>query len=318
MNINSSFFFLLIFVWACVGCSKNDGSEKEDNKVYALEKQELNVSYGTHPLQKMDIYFPEGYNAATPVVFTIHGGGFIAGTKEDFTSQAKLFMSMGFVTVNLSHRLVEATGLDKTPPLRINSEVKVSDEVKDVATAVEKYKTLAAEFGSGTTRMYMAGHSAGGTLAMLYVQGEQNLNKQVKASGNLAGLANLTLSEELYSNPPTHALWPNIKELLFRLTGTEPIQQNAIHLMAISPNWVSSLHKPGMPNITIMSNTNDQDLRFAPYFNTVEDARKYNQELKSRNVNSEFILMDTDHGFGRNPDDWQKAIKYTADFFKKN
>ena len=190
------------------------------------------------------------------------------------------------------------------------------DEVNDVAAAVEKYKSLAQELGSGTARMYMAGHSAGGTLAMLYVQGEKNVNKQVKASGNLAGLTNLTLSEELYSNPPEHEFWPNIRELLYRLTGTEPIPANALHLMAISPNWVSSLHKPDMPNITVLSNTNDQDLRFEPYFSTISDARKYDQELKSRGVSSEFILMDTDHGFGRNPDDWRKAIKYTTDFFK--
>ena len=37
-----------------------------------------------------------------------------------------------------------------------------------------------------------------------------------------------------------------------------------------------------MPNITVMSNTNDEDLRFAPYFNSDSDARKYDQELKSR------------------------------------
>ncbi|MCH5718113.1 alpha/beta hydrolase [Niabella hibiscisoli] len=175
----------------------------DDNRIYQLERQELNISYGTHALQKMDIYFPEDFNTATPVVFVIHGGGFVAGTKEDFTDRAKLFMSRGFVTINVSHRLVDATGLDQTPPPRISSAIKVKDEVDDIAAAVEMYKILAGGFGSGTSKMYMAGHSAGGTLAMLYVQGEKNLNKQVRASGNLAGLTNVTLPEELYNNPPT-------------------------------------------------------------------------------------------------------------------
>ncbi len=310
------FSFFPVFI---IGCKKAEQRDNpDDNKVYTLQKEELNVAYGSHPLQKMDIYFPDGFNENTPVVFVIHGGGFIAGTKENFTTQAKMYMSKGFVTVNLSHRLVDATGLDRMPPLRINSAIKVTDEVADVAAAVEKYKSLASGYGSGTARMYMVGHSAGGTLAMLYVQGDKNTNKQVKASANLAGLANLTLSEELYSNPPQHEYWPNIKELLYRLTGEEPIASNALSLMAISPNWVSSLHKPGMPNITVMSNTNDKDLRFEPYFNTIDDARKYDRELKSRGVRSEFIIMDTDHGFGRNPGDWEKAIKYTTDFFRKN
>ncbi len=69
--------------------------------------------------------------------------------------------------------------------------------------------------------MYMAGHSAGGTLAMLYAQGDENLNKQLRASGNLAGLTNVTLSQELYYNPPSRDLWPNIKELLHRMSGAE-------------------------------------------------------------------------------------------------
>ncbi len=309
---------LLLFILFLAGCKKERRVDIEDNKIYRLERQELNISYGNHALQKMDIYFPEDFNANTPVVFVIHGGGFIAGTKEDFTDRAKLFMARGFVTVNISHRLVDATGLDQTPPPRINSAVKVTDEVDDIAAAVEKYKTIAAGDGSGISKMYMAGHSAGGTLAMLYVQSDKNLNKQVRASGNLAGLTNVTLSQALYDNPPFHELWPSIKELLHRMSGAEPVKENAIYLMAISPNWVSSLNSPGMPNITVMSDTNDDDLRFAPHFSTIEDARQYHLQLRSKNVPSELVMMNTDHGFGRHPGDWQKAIKYTTDFFRQH
>ena len=309
---------LPLIILLLTGCKKNDQSAAEKDKVYALQKEEMNISYGNHPLQKMDIYFPEGYNTSTPVVFVIHGGGFIAGTKENFTAQAKLFMSKGFVTVNISHRLVDATGLTNQPPLHLASAIKVSDEVNDIAAAVEKYKSLAANFGSGITRMYMAGHSAGGTLAMLYVQGNKNINKQLRASGNLAGLTNLTLTDDIYNNPPQHEYWPALKELIYRLSGAEVVKENALSLMAISPNWVSSLNSPGMPNITVMPVSNDRDLRFEPYYSTVTDARKYDQELKARGVKSEYILMETDHGFGNAPDDWNKAITYTTDFFKKN
>jgi acetyl esterase/lipase len=308
---------LFLFILFLAGCKKEERMNIEDSRTYQIERQELNISYGSHALQKMDIYFPEDFNSNTPVVFVIHGGGFIAGTKEDFTDRAKLFMARGFVTVNISHRLVDATGLDQTPPPRINSAVTVTDEVDDIAAAVEKYKTLAASYGSGISKMYMAGHSAGGTLAMLYVQGNKNLNKQVKASGNLAGLTNITLSQELYHSPPNHEFWPNIRELLYRMSGVEPIKENALHLMAISPNWVSSLPATGMPNITVMSDTNDEDLKFAPHFSTIEDARQYHLQLRSKNVPSELVMMDTDHGFGRHPDDWKKAIKYTTNFFKK-
>lgn len=303
-------FVSFLFV---VGCKKND---PDPDKVYALVKEEIDIAYGDHVLQKMDIYFPEGYNQHTPVVFLIHGGGWIAGTKEQFTQVAKLFVAKGFVAVNLSHRLVDASGLDQSPPVHQASAIKVSDQVDDLASAVNKYKASASDWGVGISNLYMAGHSAGGTLAMLYVQGDKNSG--VRASGNFAGLANLTLSEELYNNPPDHALWPAIKELLYRMSGAEVVHENALALMAISPNWVSNNNKPGKPNITVMAKSNDQDLPFEPYFSTIQDAEDYHDQLRSYGTNSAYILMNTDHGFGNHPDDWAKAVAHTVDFFKEN
>lgn len=319
MNSLKKLALFVVSISSLFACNKNDQTmdQQRPDRIYTLQKEELNIAYGGDALQKMDIYFPDGFNTSTPVAFVIHGGGFVAGTKEDFSKQAKMFMSKGFVTVNISHRLVDVTGLDQNPPVHKASSVKISDEVDDIAAAVEKYKSVAAGFGSGTGKMYMAGHSAGGTLAMLYVQGAKNLNKQVRASGNLAGLTNLTLTDEIYNNPPQHEYWPALKELIYRLAGAEVVKENALYLMAISPNWVSTSNKPGMPNITVMPKSNDDDLHFAPYYSTVNDARNYDEELKSRGVRSEFILMDTDHGFGNHPDDWGKAIKYTTDFFRK-
>lgn len=304
---------LLISILFFSGCSKDDS---EPDRIYQLEKQELDVAYGDHPLQKMDVYFPEDFNENTPVVFLIHGGGFIAGTKNEFTHVAKLFMTNGFVVVNLSHRLVDAAGLDQNPPLHQPSAIKVTDQVDDMALAVDKYKASAKAWGSGTSRMYMAGHSAGGTLAMLYVQGTKN--EGVRASGNFAGLANLTLSEALYNTPPDHEYWPAVKELLYRMSGAEVSQSTALALMAISPNWVSTNNEPAKPNITVMAKSNDKDLRFEPYFNTVKDAENYHNQLRSYGTNSAYLLMDTDHGFGNHPDDWARAVRHTVNFFKKN
>ena len=304
---------LMITIWFFTGCSKGDN---EPEKVYELAKQELDIAYGQEPSQKMDVYFPEGYDQHTPVVFLIHGGGFVAGTKEEFTHVAKLFMSKGFVAVNLGHRLVDATGLDRHPPLHQSSAIRVVDQVDDMGAAVAKFKTLASSWGVGTSKMYMAGHSAGGTIAMLYVQGTKN--NGVRASGNFAGLANVTLTEELYNNPPKHDYWPAVKELLYRMSGAEVSQATALALMAISPNWVSNHNKPAKPNITVMAKSNDKDLQFEPYFNTVKDAENFHNQLRSFGTNSAYVPMDTDHGFGNHPDDWSKAVTYVADFFRKN
>lgn len=309
--INATMLSVIILLNACT----KDPVEEELDRDHEIVREELNISYGTHVRHQMDLYFPEGYSPQTPVVFLIHGGGFIAGNKEQFTAVAQLFAQKGFVAVNLNHRLVDATGLDANPPLHRHSETRVQDQVEDLAQAVEHFRESAADWGLGTTRMYMAGHSAGGTLAMLYVQGEQNA---VRASANFAGLANVTLSEEFYANPPQHPHWPAVKELLYRMSGAEVVHSNALALMAISPNWVTLNNRPGRPHITIMSRTNDQDLQFYPYFSTIADAESYHEQLQSYGTPSEYVLMDTDHGFGNRPDDWAKAVVHVTAFFRKH
>lgn len=302
---------LLLFI---IGCKKDETPKNED---YEIEKQELNISYGADARQKYDVYFPQGYNSNTPVVFVIHGGGFIAGDKEGFTPVAKMFAQKGYVTVNISHRLVDASGIDQVPIVHKQSAIKIQDQVNDMAAAVESYKQKSAEWNSGTAKMYMTGHSAGATLAMLYVQGTKNTNGQVKASGNLGGLTTLTIPDALYTNPPAHPYWPALKELLYRFTGAEVTKENALYLMAISPDWVSTANPPGRPNITVMPESNDEDLNFAPFFSTIDESKKYHNQLQGRGVRSELIMMNTDHGFGNHPDDWSKAVNYNVSFFKK-
>lgn len=307
----------LAIVMVSLGCKKNKKPLPDINKVYALSKSELDIAYGIHPKQKMDIYFPEGYNIKTPVIFYVHGGGFIAGSKEEVSSVAKLFMTKGFVVVNIGYRLVDVTGLFLKPPLHLKSDVKVADQVADMNEAVRKYMNIASTHGVGTTKMYMAGHSAGGTLAMLFVQGDKNKDKVVRASGNLAGPTNLTVSEELLNNPPHDSIWLPAKELMYRFTGAEVSKSNMLFLMAISPDWVS-LNQGGRPNITIMPKSNNDDIGVANFKNTITEAQQYDRQLRDRGVNSSFILMDTDHGFGNHPDDKEKAVNYTVSFFLQN
>ncbi len=313
-TINKTISFLVVILLFTTACKKDNNPTLEH---YEIEKQQLNISYGAHARQKYDVYFPAGYNSNTPVVFVIHGGGFIAGDKDGFTNVAKLYTNRGYVTVNLSHRLVDASGIDQVPIVHKLSAIKIQDQVTDVAAVVENYKQKSEEWGTGTAKMYMAGHSAGATLAMLYVQGTKNTDGQVRASGNFGGLTTLTIPDALYTTPPPHEHWPALKELIYRFTGAEVTKENALHLMAISPDWVSTANPPGRPNITVMPESNDDDLNFAPFFSTVNESLKYHNQLQGRNVRSERIMMNTDHGFGNHPDDWKKAVDYTVSFFKK-
>lgn len=275
-------------------------------------KEMRDISYGDAALQKMDILFPAGYTDKTPVVFLIHGGGFIAGVKEDFEMQAQKFREQNFIVVNLSHRLIDTDGLLSVPPEHKLSTIKVSDEVKDMEAAVNYFMSHAADYNAGTGRMYMAGHSAGATLSMLYVQSDLNKNGQVRASANWAGLTDLSITDPDILN----LLDPRWTELLYRTTGKMPTEENALYFMAISPYWVTNLNK-GMPNITIFPENNlvfqvegEKEYQY-------QTTKNYHVLLKNKGVAEKLVYYEgEDHGFGTKQGSWEKLIKETAEFFK--
>lgn len=308
--MKQSYLFLFILGSILIfSCSKKDTGASQNPA-----KEMINVAYGNNPAQKMDLYFPEGYSSSTPVAFLIHGGGFIAGTKEDFTTQAKLFRDQGFVTVNLSHRLIDSEGLLSLPPKHMASQIKISDEVDDVHSAVLKYKSMADTLGSGTAQMYMAGHSAGATLSMLYVQGNYNKDGHIKASANWAGITDLSIPNDTLLK----YLDPRYIELLYRATGKMPDHSNALYFMAISPYWVS-YSGTAHPNISIFPERNivfnsEGEVAFA-----LQNTQNFHKMLKDKGVAEKlFVYKNEDHGFGTYPDSWKKLIAETAQFFKNS
>lgn len=298
--------FVLLFTGACK--KDNSPATAAPNPV----KENRNVSYGNHPLQQMDVLFPEGYNKETPVVFIIHGGGFAAGVKEDFEMQAQLFRQQGFVVANLSHRLIDTTGLLSLPPVHLASDIKVTDELADVHAAVQRFISNASDWGVGTGKMYMAGHSAGAILSMLYVQGDYNVDGHIRASGNWAGITDLSIPHDSLLAD----IDPRWLELMYRATGATSSTANNLYLMAISPFWVAYNHA-GHPNISIFPSHNgilgmpDEDafqLQRTQDFHTLLQSKGAAERLS--------VYEGEDHGFGTKPDSWQKLIKETADFFK--
>ena len=288
-----------------ISCKKN-----EQSTTPAME--ERNISYGEVPLQKMDILFPAGYTKETPVVFLIHGGGFIAGVKEDFEMQAQKFREHNFIVVNLSHRLIDTAGLLSNPPKHQLSAIKLSDEVKDLDAAVKYFMTNASAYNAGTGRMYMAGHSAGATLSMLYVQGELNKDGHIRASANWAGLTDMSITDPNILN----RLDPRWTELLYRTTGKMPAEENALYFMAISPYWVTNQQK-GMPNISIFPENNIVFNVAGEKEYQYQTTKNYHGLLKDKGVAEKMVYYDgEDHGFGTKPGSWDKLIKETADFFK--
>lgn len=308
---------LMTAVVLTTGCKKDkDGATPSTNPTPTVQtypaRTEMNVAYGDEPLQKMDVYFPEGYSKSTPVVFIIHGGGFIFGVKEDFTMQAEAFKKQGFITVNLSHRLVDTIGLIQQPPIRRDSKIKAVDILKDAHAAYTTYTAKAKDWKAGEGNMYMAGHSAGAILAMLYTQGDYNDDGHIKACGNWAGVTDFPLPHDSLLDDVD----PRYLELMHRIAGIEFRKANILHFMAISPYWVAN-NNSGKPCISIYPEhnevikiPNESDLN-------LQNTKNYHTLLRNKGVAEKLtIYAGNDHGFGQ-PGSWDKLIAQTAAFFKE-
>ncbi|HEY7616532.1 MAG TPA: alpha/beta hydrolase, partial [Terriglobales bacterium] len=58
---------------------------------------------------KLDVYYPRESKAPTPVVVSIHGGGWVAGYKEETVLEALPYLQMGFAVVNVEYRLAKVS-----------------------------------------------------------------------------------------------------------------------------------------------------------------------------------------------------------------
>jgi acetyl esterase/lipase len=112
------------------------------------------ISYGKLSKQKnlLDVvHDPAKKNLQ--VIFFIHGGGWMSGSKDMYTRLGEHFLTKGFVSVIISYRLFP--------------EVSVFDMADDCAAAFQWCKNNIGEYGGDAQRIFLSGHSAGGHLAAL-------------------------------------------------------------------------------------------------------------------------------------------------------
>ena len=99
---------------------------------------------------KLDVFVHEG--GPSPVMIVIHGGGWVAGTKEERTLECLPFMAMGFSVVNVEYRLARVA--------------LAPAAVEDCRLALEWVFRNAGKYQFDTSRVVVTGGSAGGHLAL--------------------------------------------------------------------------------------------------------------------------------------------------------
>ncbi|WP_285008802.1 alpha/beta hydrolase [Pedobacter faecalis] len=281
---------------------------KKDKKVNLEAQVITDVSYGTDSRQKMDVYLPEGRNENTPVIVFLHGGGFVAGDKSDFSGQSSQLSARGFAVLNVNYRLVDIDGVLSTPIVHKPSAVKISDQLLDIQAAVNMAVSKRGDWKISSDKWGIAGHSAGGTLALLYAYGDRNSDNRVKAAANWAGATNFAFQDE----SEVRALDPRIAEVIYRAVGAEPVQANILAYMAVSPLWLAN---QGKARATI---------NIRPESNVVADLpdgskneyQQFTNILNSKGVDNKWVeVSGADHGFSK-AGNWDLVISETSAFFQ--
>ncbi len=194
---------------------------------------------------KLDVYKPAGMSQPTPVVIVIHGGGWIADTKESRVLEIMPYLQMGFAAVNVEYRLAQVS--------------LAPAAVEDCRCALHWVFANAKKYNFDSARVVLQGGSAGGHLVLATgmltpaagfdhecYTGEDNVWSQnpgtdkdprVAAIVNWFGIADVL--EELHGpNAKGYAVaWlgdqPNADELAKRLSPINYVNRNTPPIVTI-------------------------------------------------------------------------------------
>jgi len=115
-------------------------------------KRDISYAETADPRQRVDIYAPEGAKNL-PVVFWIHGGGWVTGDRTNVQVKPQAFVEKGLVFVSTGYRLL--------------TNVEMATIFRDIAKSVRWVHDHIAEHGGDPKRILVMGHSAGAQLAAL-------------------------------------------------------------------------------------------------------------------------------------------------------
>lgn len=144
-------------------------------------RMEPDIRYGfDSDRQRLDVVVPRG-SGPFPVLVYVHGGGFTAMDKKDYTRVARVFADAGYLVLNCNYRLAPGW--------------QYPAQLEDVSRAVAWALANARDFGGDPERLFLAGDSAGAKLSATYatVIGEDALARafgveHVQRPKSLSGL----------------------------------------------------------------------------------------------------------------------------------
>lgn len=125
---------------------------KLSREVQATAKAALDIPYGSHEEQKIDLYMPDDPSSEPmPVLVFIHGGGWTHGYKDWMGFMAPAITRLPAIFISVGYRLAPGT----------NAVGQIEDCRNSVKWAYENV----ARYGGDPDKIFVGGHSAGGHLS---------------------------------------------------------------------------------------------------------------------------------------------------------
>lgn len=161
-----------------------DFNNAESERVRQQYNCLLNVAYGNHSLQALDVFPSEVPNS--PILVFIHGGYWRALDKSSYSFVAEPFIKQNYSVFVINYRLIP--------------QVSLPELVKDVESAIAWIQTQAHQYNGNPDQIILSGHSAGGHLTLMIYLLNPSLRYQIKAICSISGLFDLKPIQASYLN----------------------------------------------------------------------------------------------------------------------
>ena len=189
--------FVLLCALAATACPSLESFYRARDLVGAT----VDVEYAADHIAKhrLDVYFPRETREPWPVVVFVHGGYWRGGDKTYYQAITGLYGNAGIALGELGVGTVVTN-------YRLHPEAKLDDMLDDVVGAMSWTRAHVKEMGGDPSRIYLAGHSAGGHLVALLGANHDELTKRGFEPSWLKGVVAVSGIYDIYSGSTLQAL----------------------------------------------------------------------------------------------------------------
>jgi acetyl esterase/lipase len=295
MHSRKSLFFVFVIVLAAQAYAQEAASWTYN----AVNDYRIvpNIVYSTANNYdcKLDVYVRNNPGHSTPTVVFIHGGGWVAGSKETTVMSFLPYLEMGLSVVNVEYRLARVS--------------LAPAAVEDCRLALRWVFKNAKQYGFDTTKIIVTGGSAGGHLALMTGMLDPSYGFDIPTDWDYTGV-----------EPKVAAIvnWYGITDVKDLLSGPNR-QEYAV-------NWLSNLSdketiaqkmspmtyvRRGLPPIFTVHGDKDQ---LVPYMQGV----RLHEGLTKAGVPNQLVTISGGKHGGFTKEEMTKVFTAIKEFLKKN